>query len=204
MPASFFTTVLAKKSHSLRETCVKRASAAAQAFTKSLLPLVIPSIIDDQRSKSHCVWPLGSRYGRFAAMYAVRVLQRFSSARQGSFSPYRCPTGLQLRQIMRFIHLLQLCSLTVDRGTEFATYGSVTKTLRVKLYYADPYSSWQRGSIEYHNGLLREICPKETDFTTVPEQALASAVALINLRPRKCHQWRSSSALLHTALSHLK
>ena len=95
-------------------------------------------------------------------------------------------------------------SLSVDRGKEFATYTSVTKALQIKLYFADPYSSWQRGSIENHNGLLREFYPKETDFTSVSNQQLSSAVALINCRPRKCHQWRSTSQLFLTALSQLK
>jgi len=72
---------------------------------------------------------------------------------------------------------------------------------RANPNFADPYSSWQRGSIENHNGLLREFYPKETDFTTVSDQQLSSAVALINCRPRKCHQWRSTRELFLTALS---
>ena len=92
-------------------------------------------------------------------------------------------------------------SLSVDRGKEFATYTSVTKALQIKLYVADPYSSWQRGSIENHHGLLREFYPKEKDFTTVSVHQLSSAVALINYRPRKYHQWRSTRESFLAAVS---
>ncbi|PAD40192.1 IS30 family transposase, partial [Bacillus sp. 7520-S] len=48
---------------------------------------------------------------------------------------------------------------TVDRGKEFACYGPIEKSGAISFYFADPYSSWQRGSNENGNGLLREFYP---------------------------------------------
>jgi IS30 family transposase len=53
---------------------------------------------------------------------------------------------------------------TADRGKEFACYKSLEAIHGVQVYFADPYSSWQRGSNENANGLLREFFPKGTDF----------------------------------------
>lgn len=48
------------------------------------------------------------------------------------------------------------------------------------IYFADPYSSWQRGSNENANGPLRKFFPKGHDFAKVPEEELAKAIRLIN------------------------
>ena len=87
---------------------------------------------------------------------------------------------------------------TTDRGKEFACYDSVQKTLGVTLYFADPYSSWQRGSNENSNGLLREFYPKKTDLALVDDDELLHNLFLINSRPRKCLDWKSPiQAFLH-------
>ncbi len=53
-------------------------------------------------------------------------------------------------------------------------------------YFADPYSSWQRGTNEYHNGLLRRYLPKGTDFSHLTTEELDDILLEINNRPRKC------------------
>lgn len=68
-----------------------------------------------------------------------------------------------------------LCSLlpdkvfqtfTSDRGKEFSYYKDIEK-MGIDFYFADPYSSWQRGSNENSNGLLREYYPKKTDLSHI-------------------------------------
>ncbi len=81
---------------------------------------------------------------------------------------------------------------TTDRGKEFSCHERVRATLGVPLYFADPYTSWQRGSNENVNGLLREFFPKGTDFAEVGDGELADALAKINGRPRKCLGWRTA------------
>jgi IS30 family transposase len=92
---------------------------------------------------------------------------------------------------------------TTDRGKEFACYTALENLHDIKVYFADPYSSWQRGSNENANGLLREFFPKGHDFATVSDEELAEAVRLINHRPRKCLNWKSAYEAFMGELSHL-
>nr|WP_229523293.1 IS30 family transposase [Paenibacillus farraposensis] len=80
---------------------------------------------------------------------------------------------------------------TGDRGKEFACYANLEATHDVQIYFADPYSSWQRGSNENANGLLREFFPKGTDLAQITDEALWKALHLINHRPRKCLGWKT-------------
>lgn len=76
-------------------------------------------------------------------------------------------------------------STTLDNGKEFADHAWLTKRLGMKIYFAKPYCSWQRGTNENTNGLLRQFIPKGTDFRQVSWQELARYTQLLNDRPRK-------------------
>ena len=80
--------------------------------------------------------------------------------------------------------LIKTC--TVDRDREFAIYNEIENTLNIDVYFADPYASWQRGTNENTNGLLREFYPKRFDFSTITQNDLDIVVNIINNRPRKC------------------
>jgi IS30 family transposase len=71
-------------------------------------------------------------------------------------------------------------TITADTGKEFAYHQKMIAALDATVYFADPYSSWQRGLNENKNGLLRQYCPKETDFKKV-----TSVIVALNNRPRK-------------------
>lgn len=77
-------------------------------------------------------------------------------------------------------------TLTLDNGTEFASYKDVEKELDIKVYFADNHSPWQRGTNENINGVLRFFFPRGTNFTKVSDEYLQMVVDLINNRPRKC------------------
>jgi len=61
----------------------------------------------------------------------------------------------------------------------------IQKTLKVKVYFADPYSAWQRGLNENTNGLIRQYFPKGTDLTQVTHEKLNHVMERLNQRPRK-------------------
>lgn len=84
---------------------------------------------------------------------------------------------------------------TVDNGREFAHHEKVTAALGVPVYFADPYSSWQRGCNENTNGLIRQYFPKGTDFNQVSPAALEEVQQRLNRRPRKTRGWRSPNQL---------
>lgn len=78
-----------------------------------------------------------------------------------------------------------LNTLTRDNGGENKDYENVEKELNIKVYYAHPYHSWERGSNENCNGLLRRLFPKGTDWSKVTDEEITKAEYLINTRPRK-------------------
>ncbi|MFB5085741.1 IS30 family transposase [Psychrobacillus sp. PGGUH221] len=92
---------------------------------------------------------------------------------------------------------------TTDRGKEFSCYKALENDLKIDIYFADAYSSWQRGSNENSNGLLREFFPKKTNFDKVSPEELTRALNLINDRPRKCLSWKTASETFNEQLLHL-
>lgn len=92
---------------------------------------------------------------------------------------------------------------TTDRGKEFACHTAIQVQLGLTLYFADAYSSWQRGSNENSNGLLREFYPKKTDLALVSQEELTYNLFLINSRPRKCLGWKSPIQVFLHEVAHL-
>ena len=102
-----------------------------------------------------------------------------------------------IKRLCRLFPKEALKTFTSDRGKEFACYPLV-EDLGIPFYFADPYSSWQRGSNENTNGLLGEYFPKKTDLATISEENLNKALGDINHRPRKCLAYRTAfEALLN-------
>lgn len=90
-------------------------------------------------------------------------------------------------------------TFTVDRGKEFAGYNDIENTLNIDVYFADAYSSWQRGTNENTNGLIREFYPKKFDFATIKQSQLDFIVDLINNRPRKCLNFKTPAEVFALA-----
>lgn len=76
-------------------------------------------------------------------------------------------------------------TITTDNGTEFCEHRIISKALGATIYFADPYSSWQKGAIENANKLIRQYIPKRTDFKTITDEQLLQIQYKINKRPRK-------------------
>lgn len=76
-------------------------------------------------------------------------------------------------------------TVTLDNGRENHLHIQL-KELGINTFFCDPYSSWQRGTNEYHNGLIRRYLPKKTDFSGLTQEELDDIVLEINTRPRKC------------------
>lgn len=77
-------------------------------------------------------------------------------------------------------------TLTLDNGTENAKHEHLSAKLGIKCYFAHPYSSWERGTNENTNGLIRWYLPKGTDFGKIAPKLIARIEYLLNSRPRKC------------------
>ena len=90
-------------------------------------------------------------------------------------------------------------TLTLDNGKEFARFKEIEKNTGLAVYFADPYSAWQRGANENTNGLLRRYFPKGSDFSKVTDDRLAAVVKKINHRPRKCLGYRTPHEVFQEA-----
>ncbi|WP_281559673.1 IS30 family transposase [Thalassomonas sp. RHCl1] len=89
-------------------------------------------------------------------------------------------------------------TLTLDNGKEFAAFKALEKPLNLTIYFADPYCSWQRGTNENTNGLIRRFIPKKTDFSTITNEQLQEVVNKINSRPRKILNYRTPEEVFIT------
>ena len=87
-------------------------------------------------------------------------------------------------------------TLTADNGSEFVEHQALGRRLGFKTYFADPYSSWQRGTNENTNGLLRQYLPKGSDFSRRTPQRVARIERELNNRPRKCLGYRTPAEVL--------
>jgi IS30 family transposase len=89
----------------------------------------------------------------------------------------------------------RVATLTTDNGIENKQHGAITKHTGAAVYFTDPYSSWQKGSVENANKMLRRYFPKGTDFATIKQMDVVYALTLINNKPRKILGYKSSSQL---------
>jgi len=95
-------------------------------------------------------------------------------------------------------------TLTYDRGTEMAEHKIFTKETKIQVYFADPYSPWQRGTNENTNGLIRQYFPKITDFNQVPLSAIRETERRLNSRPRKVLGYYTPSEKFYQLITNQK
>lgn len=77
-------------------------------------------------------------------------------------------------------------TLTVDNGGEFAYHEEIAAALEIKVYFARPYHSWERGTNENTNGLVRQYFGKKMRFDTITDDEVQFVADKLNQRPRKC------------------
>lgn len=75
---------------------------------------------------------------------------------------------------------------TADNGKEFAGHQEVAQALGIDVYFAHPYSSWERGTNENTNGLIRQYIPKGSSFEQYDDKYIEFVEDQLNNRPRKC------------------
>lgn len=103
----------------------------------------------------------------------------------------KLPEGKNAKALARMVitmmlpYIGKIRSITTDNGSEFAEHLRIAKRLKTKIFFAHPYSSWEKGCIEYHNRLIRQYIPKGTDFDLISDQMLKEIIIKINKRPRR-------------------
>lgn len=76
-------------------------------------------------------------------------------------------------------------TITYDNGSTFADHEMTEEQTGISIYFANPYHSWERGTNENANGLLRQFFPKKSSFATITQEDIDMACSLLNNRPRK-------------------
>ena len=92
-------------------------------------------------------------------------------------------------------------TITFDNGKEFAEHARIDEALGSKTYFADPFSSWQRGSNENFNRLLRQYIPKKRPLSTVTDEELKMIERRLNNRPRKRLGFKTPNQVFHESLN---
>ena len=82
-------------------------------------------------------------------------------------------------------------TLTFDNGKEFAKFGQIRQALGIDVYFAKPYHSWERGTNENRNGIVRKVLPKGRSFDDITGEEMRRIDRMLNDRPLKCLNWRT-------------
>lgn len=91
-------------------------------------------------------------------------------------------------------------TMTYDNGIEMARHEKITQKTGMKIYFAHPYSSWERGTNENTNGLIRRYLPKGTDFNQVDKKDLLEIQEKLNNRPRKIIGYKTPKEMIDLEL----
>ena len=95
-------------------------------------------------------------------------------------------------------------TITSDNGKEFAEHQKISEELNIDFYFAKPYHSWQRGSNENLNGLIRQYIPKKTDLRYISDKQIDVIVKKINNRPRKRYSFKNPIFVMDNLLFNKK
>lgn len=103
-------------------------------------------------------------------------------------------------EAMRRLTSFPCHTVTLDNGPENTNWRDMEKVTNASVYYAHPYHSWERGTNENTNGLIREYFPKKTDFTLISDEEIQKVEYILNTRPRKRLNWSTPLQVMSVAL----
>ena len=135
-----------------------------------------------------CLKVCVERMGRLAKIRKVRdkTSQESNRALQNMFAPLP-RSGVK--------------SLTYDNGSENAGHTEINRVLGTKSYFCHPYHSWEKGTVENTNGLIRRFFPKETNFDNITDEQLQELESWLNNRPRKCLNFKTPQEVFDSAVA---
>jgi len=90
-------------------------------------------------------------------------------------------------------------TMTYDNGREFGDHDRIAKRLNTTIYFAHPYRSWERGTNENTNGLIRQFFPKSRSLINVSECEIQSTQDRLNHRPRKCLNYKTPHEVFYNS-----
>ena len=94
-------------------------------------------------------------------------------------------------------------TLTLDNGKEFSKFKILMDELGMGVYFAKPYHSWERGTNENRNGVVRKVLPKGSPFDHLTDEQLKRIDYMLNDRPLKCLNWRTPREVFTARLKYI-
>lgn len=153
-------------------------------------------IIETRRTLGH--WEIDTVIGKGSKDCIVTLVERKSGYtligklldRTTKSLNKRC-IKLQSREPTKFI------TITADNGTEFNQYPDIEAATNTRFYFANPHHSWERGTNENTNGLIRQYIPKGTSMEGLTQAQCDRIAKKLNTRPRKRHGFKTPEEILY-------
>ena len=92
-------------------------------------------------------------------------------------------------------------TVTIDNGKEFSHHEKFARELNTNVYFAHPYSAWERGLNENTIGLIRQYFPKNRSLENVDPREVEFVQNRLNIRPRKTLEYRSPNEIFLNAVA---
>lgn len=166
-----------------------------------------PQVVESRATKGH--WEVDTVVGRRGTKAClVTLVERKTGHVLIGHSRDRSVSQVN-RTLLRLLrrHPGKFKTITADNGTEFHGYKSIEEKMGVQFYFAQPYHSWERGSNEHVNGLIRQYVPKASSLDGLTQHKCDWIAQRLNSRPRKRHNYRTPAECFHgrcrTPWSHL-
>ncbi len=146
----------------------------------------------DRAEPGHCEYDSVVSSRRSGSTYALAVLQeRATRLVRAKLVPNLKPASYAIT-ITALTDGLTMRTMTTDNGIENKHHQDITKKTGVPVFFTDPYASWQKGGVEHANKMLRRYFPKGTNFATVTQDEVDTALWTINNKPRQSLGYKSA------------
>ena len=157
-----------------------------------------PRAIDRRHVVGH--WEVDTVVGQGAPDCVATLVERKTGFAMVGKLHDRTSRGMsrRLRQLIRRAPRA-FTTITADNGTEFHDYRTVEATTGTTFYFATPYHSWERGSNENFNGLLRQYLPKGSSLAPLSQRQCDTLAHRLNTRPRKRLGYRTPKECFNEA-----
>jgi len=150
-----------------------------------------PSVVDDRSRVGD--WEVDTIVSRESKSVLVTAVERRTLYTRIMHIPTREAQMVTSALIESLSSIKEfVLTITGDNGKEFALHEQTAQSLEASFYFARPYHSWERGTNENTNGLIRQFFPKKTDFSLISIERVAEVEWLINNRPRKSLQYKTA------------
>lgn len=149
-----------------------------------------PPSVAGRRHKGH--WEIDTVMGKGSPHCIVTLVERktgFVVIGQLNDRTTRSLNRRTIKLIRRFDRAFR--TITADNGTEFHQYAEIETRAKTTFYFATPYHSWERGTNENTNGLIRQYLPKGTSMRSLTQQQCDTIALKLNTRPRKRFDYRT-------------